>query len=65
MPCEELKIAERAVQTIKQRADLPAEIIPALETIIDAMRNIDGRLSALEGKTRIQPTAEMGLPNRR
>jgi hypothetical protein len=65
MPCEELKIAARAVETIKQRADLPVEITPVLETIIDAMRNIDGRLSVLEGKVRIQPTAEMGLPNRR
>ena len=65
MSCEELKMATRAVEKIKQCADLPVEITPALETIIDAIRNIDGRLSALEGKPRIQPTAEMGLPHRR
>jgi hypothetical protein len=32
---------------------------------LDVIRTIEGRLSALEGKEQLRPTAEMELPNRR
>jgi uncharacterized membrane protein YccC len=65
MPANQLKRAERAVERIKEQAELPPETAIALEDIVEAVRNIEQRLSALEGKPRIDPTAEMGLPNRR
>jgi predicted fused transcriptional regulator/phosphomethylpyrimidine kinase len=65
MQQEELKRAERAVEKIRERAELAPEITTALESIVEAVRKLDGRLSVLEGKGRIHPTAEMSLPNRR
>jgi hypothetical protein len=41
------------------------ELGHALQELIDLVRTIESRLTALEGKGRIHPTAEMGLPNRR
>jgi hypothetical protein len=65
MQQEELQRAARAVETIRERAEFAPEIATAFEAIVEVIREMDGRLSALEGKGRIHPTAEMGLPNRR
>ena len=65
MPSYELKHAERAIEKIREQAELPPETVVAFEEIVRAARNIDSRLSVLEAKTRVNPTAEMGLPNRR
>jgi hypothetical protein len=64
MPYTQLKRAERAIERIREQAELPAETAIALQELVDVVRNIEGRLSALEGKGRIRPTAEMDLPNR-
>jgi len=65
MPIARLKRAERAIERIREQAELPPETAIALQELIDVVRNIEDRLSVLEGKGRINPTAEMGLPNRR
>jgi len=65
MAANQWKRAERAIETIREQAELPPEAITALQEIFDVVRNIENRLSLLEGKGRIHPTAEMGLPNRR
>jgi hypothetical protein len=46
----------------QRRAELAPEIATALEAIVEAVQKLDGRLSVLEGKGRIHPTAEMSLP---
>jgi uncharacterized membrane protein YccC len=65
MPSSQLKRAERGIQTIRDRAELPHETADALQEIVDVIRTIEGRLSALEGKGHLRPSAEMELPNRR
>ena len=65
IPTAQLKRAERAIERIREQAELPPETAIALQELVDVVRNIEDRLSVLEGKGRINPTAEMGLPNRR
>jgi hypothetical protein len=65
MPAIQLKRAKRAIEKIREQAELPPETAIALQELIDLVRTIESRLTALEGKGRIHPTAEMGLPNRR
>jgi hypothetical protein len=65
MPATQLKRAERAIERIREQADLPPETAIALQELVDVVRNVEGRLSALEIRGRIHPTAEMALPNRR
>jgi uncharacterized membrane protein YccC len=65
MPSSQLKRAERAIQTIRDQAELPPETADALQEIVDVIRTIEGRLSALEGKGQLRPSAEMELPNRK
>jgi hypothetical protein len=48
MPSSQLKRAERAIQTIRDRAELPPETADALQEIVDVIRTIDGRLSTLD-----------------
>jgi hypothetical protein len=65
MPGSQLKRAERAIQTIRDQAELPPEAADALTELLDAVRAIEGRLSALEGKEPPHPTEAMALPNRK
>jgi hypothetical protein len=65
MPSSQLKRAERAIQTIRDQAELPPETADALQEIVDVIRATEGRLSTLEGKGYLRPPAEMELPNRR
>ena len=65
MPSSQLKRAERAIQAIRDQAELPPETADALQEIVDVIRTIEGRLSALEGKGHLRPSREMDLPNRR
>ena len=65
MPSSQLKRAERAIQTIRDQAELPPETADALQEIVDVIGAIEGRLSTLEGKERPRPSAVMELPNRR
>jgi hypothetical protein len=65
MPSSQLKRAERAIQTIRDQAELPPGAADALHEIVDVIRTIEGRLSALEGKGNLRPSAEMELPNLR
>ena len=65
MPSGQLKRAERAIQTIRDQAELPSETADALQEIVDVIRTIESRLSTLEGKGHLHPSAEMELPNRR
>jgi hypothetical protein len=60
-----LKRAERAIESIRERADAPPETAISLQELVDAIEDIENRLSVLEGRGRINPTAEMSLPNRR
>jgi hypothetical protein len=61
----QLKRAGRAIRTIRDQAELPPETADALQEIVDVIRTIEGRLSALEGKGQLRPSAEMELPNRK
>jgi uncharacterized membrane protein YccC len=65
MPSSQLKRAERAIQSIRDQAELPPETADALQELVDVVRNIEGRLSALEGKGKPYPTEAMALPNRK
>ncbi len=65
MPGSQLKRAERAIQAIRDQSELPPEAAEALTELVDAVRYIEGRLSALEGKGRAQPAEAMALPNRK
>jgi hypothetical protein len=56
MPSSQLKRAERAIQSIRHQAGLPPETTDALQEIVDVIRTIEGRLSALEGKGRLRPS---------
>jgi len=64
MPSSQLKRAERSTQTIRGQAELPPETADALQEIV-VIRTIEGRLSTLEGKGSLRPSAEMKLPNPR
>jgi uncharacterized membrane protein YccC len=65
MPSSQLKRAERAIQTIRDQAELPPETADALQEIVDVVRTIEGRLSVLEAKGHPRSSTEMELPNRR
>jgi hypothetical protein len=65
MPSSHLKRAERAIQSIRDQAELPPETADALQELVDVARNMDGRLSALESKGKLHPTEAMALPNRK
>jgi hypothetical protein len=65
MSSSQLKRAERAIQAIRDQAELPPEAADALQELVDVVRTIEGRLSSLEGKGRPHPTEQMELPNRR
>jgi hypothetical protein len=65
MPSSHLKRAERAIQSIRDQAELPPERADTLQELIDVVRYIDGRLSALERKGKPHPTEAMALPNRK
>jgi uncharacterized membrane protein YccC len=64
MPSSQLKRAERAIQLIRDQAELPPETTDALQELVDVIRAVEGRLAALEGKAPLRPTAAMDLPNR-
>jgi uncharacterized membrane protein YccC len=64
MPSSQLKRAEQAIARIQEQAELPPETAEALKEIVDVVRAIEGRLSVLEGKSRVRATAAMDLPNR-
>jgi len=61
MPSSQLKRAERAIQSIRDQAELPPETADALQELVDVIRNIEGRLSALENKAHPHPTEAMAL----
>jgi hypothetical protein len=63
MPSGQLKPAERAIAAIRDQGELPPETAEALDEIVSAIRVVEGRLAALEGKGK--PTVQMDLPNRR
>jgi hypothetical protein len=65
MPSSQLKRAERSIQTIRDQGELPPETADALQELVDVIRAIEGRLSALEGKGTARQTDEMTLPNRK
>jgi uncharacterized membrane protein YccC len=65
MPSSQLKRAESAIQTKRDQAELPPETAHALQEIVDVIRTIEGRLSTLENKGNLRPSAEMELPNLR
>jgi uncharacterized membrane protein YccC len=65
MPSSNLKRAERAIQSIRDQAELPPETADALQELVDVVSYIDGRLSALESKGKPHPTEAMALPNRK
>ncbi len=64
MPGSQLNRAERAIQAIRDQAAIPRETADALGEIVDVIRTIEGRLSALESRSHPRSTAEMELPNR-
>jgi uncharacterized membrane protein YccC len=64
MPSSQLKPAERAIQAIRDQAELPPEAADALQELVDVIRTIEGRVSLLEGKAHPHPTQQMELPNR-
>jgi hypothetical protein len=64
MPSSQLKRAERAIQTIRDRSGPSSETANALQELVDIVRSLEGRLSALESKGALRRTAEMDLPNR-
>ena len=59
MPSSQLKRAERAIQTIRDQAELPPETADALQEIVDVIGAIEGRLSTLEGKDVVSPLAAL------
>jgi hypothetical protein len=65
MPVNPLKRTEQAIERIRRKAELHPETAIALQELVEVVRNIENRLSVLEAKGRINPTAEMSLPNRR
>jgi hypothetical protein len=65
MPSSQLKRAERSIQTIRDQGELPPETADALQELVDVIRAIEGRLSALEGKGDARHADGMTLPNRK
>jgi uncharacterized membrane protein YccC len=65
MPSSQFKRAERAIETIRNQSELPPEAAVALQELVDAVRTIERRLTALEDKGRPHPTEQMDLPNRK
>jgi hypothetical protein len=64
MPSSRLKRAERS-QTIRDQRELPLETADALQELVDVIRAIEGRLSALEGKGHGRPADAIELPNQK
>ena len=66
MPGSQLKRAEKSIEAMRADLHTPktAEATEALQDLVDALRAVESRLAALEGKGRLRPTAEMDLPNR-
>jgi uncharacterized membrane protein YccC len=48
MPSSQLKRAERAIEAIRDQAELPPEAADALQELADIIRTIEDRVSALE-----------------
>jgi hypothetical protein len=48
MPSSQLKRAERAIEAIRDQAELPLEAADALQELVDIIRSIEDRVSALE-----------------
>jgi hypothetical protein len=65
MPAEQLERAEQAIESLRETGEPPPKATIALSELVEVVRNIEKRLTVLEGKGRIHPTAEMSLPNRR
>jgi hypothetical protein len=65
MPSSQLKRAERSIQTIRDQREHPPETADALQELVDVIRAIEGRLSALEGKGTARQRGGMTLPNRK
>jgi hypothetical protein len=63
LPSSQLKGAERSIDKGSARAS--AGTADALQELVDVIRAIEGRLSALEGKGTARQTDEMALPNRK
>jgi len=61
----QLKRAERAIRTIREKCGVSSETADALQELVEVIRNAEGRLAVLEGKGSLRRTAEMELPNRR
>jgi hypothetical protein len=59
------KRAEQSIQTIRDQGELPPETADALQELVDVIRAVEGRLSALEGQWNARPTETMALPNRK
>jgi hypothetical protein len=64
MPTSQLKRAERAIQAIRDRAELPPKAADSLEELVDVVGTMENRVAALETKGRPHPTAQMELSNR-
>jgi hypothetical protein len=47
--CSQLKRAERAIQAIRDQAELPPEAADALEELVDVVGTMEKRVTALEG----------------
>jgi len=50
MPSSRLKPAERAIQEIRDQAELPAEAADALQELVYVIRTIEGRVSCWKAK---------------
>jgi hypothetical protein len=48
MPSSQLKRAERAIEAIRDQGELPLEAADALKELVDIIRSIEDRVSALE-----------------
>jgi hypothetical protein len=66
MPSSQLKRVEKSIEAMRSDPHTPktAETAEALQELLDAVRAMESRLAALEGKGQLRPTAEMELPNR-
>jgi hypothetical protein len=64
MPNAQLKRTERAISLIRERDGLPPEAADALEELVGAAKALESRLSKLEDKGHVAPTASMDLTNR-
>lgn len=50
MSSSQLKRAEQAIQKIRDQSELPSEASDALQELVDVVRVIESRISALENK---------------